>query len=469
MPSTITSSHKSLIKSTLPSSSFRILTATQARIYVAHPHPSTWTYAGLEGALALVVDKSRGGCAWKLIDLKGTRGVLWTHELYEPLSYHQDRAFFHSFPGDDFLIGFSFADEAEAGEVYKKIQNRHKYAKSAGASSLKSTSAGKKSKRGAASSSAGTGKLDKSMISAPSDFKHLAHMGFSSEKGFSSNNVDPTWGKLLEQLAGMGVSRADIEGNEGFIKDFVANRRGAAAATRSKGTAPALSSTKKKVAPPAPSRAPTSARKQPPPPPPAPRTSTRVAAPSASAPPPPPPPPPARSSAAASAPPPPPPPPARLGGSTAASPPPPPPPPPSGPSRSAGAPPPPPPPPLPPGSSSNSPAAPANLPAPQSGRSDLLASIQGKSVANLRKTSAPAERSGGGLGMGSVVGAAGIAGAGAGAGAGAAMTTTTTTREDSPAPAEDTNDLASALAAALSARKDNMGDDSEEDGSDEDW
>lgn len=70
MPSTISSAHKSQIKSTLPSSSFRILTATQARIYIAHPDPSRWTYAGLEGALALVVDKSRGGCAWKLVDLK---------------------------------------------------------------------------------------------------------------------------------------------------------------------------------------------------------------------------------------------------------------------------------------------------------------------------------------------------------------------------------------------------------------
>lgn len=32
--------------------------------------------------------------------MQGTRGVLWTHELYEPLSYNQDRAFFHSFPSD---------------------------------------------------------------------------------------------------------------------------------------------------------------------------------------------------------------------------------------------------------------------------------------------------------------------------------------------------------------------------------
>jgi hypothetical protein len=26
--------------------------------------------------------------------------VLWSHEIYEPFAYHQDRAFFHTFQGD---------------------------------------------------------------------------------------------------------------------------------------------------------------------------------------------------------------------------------------------------------------------------------------------------------------------------------------------------------------------------------
>jgi hypothetical protein len=53
------------------------------------------------------------------------------------------------------------------------------------------------------------GGIDKSMIGAPSGFKHVAHMGFDSEKGFSSENVDPSWKLLLEQLSSMGISRVN--------------------------------------------------------------------------------------------------------------------------------------------------------------------------------------------------------------------------------------------------------------------
>lgn len=54
-------------------------------------------------------------------------GVVWEHELYEPLSYNQDRTFLHTLEGDEYVIGFAFADEGEAGELYKKISNRQKY------------------------------------------------------------------------------------------------------------------------------------------------------------------------------------------------------------------------------------------------------------------------------------------------------------------------------------------------------
>lgn len=32
--------------------------------------------------------------------LQGSRGVIWEHELYEPLQYNQDRTFFHTLEGD---------------------------------------------------------------------------------------------------------------------------------------------------------------------------------------------------------------------------------------------------------------------------------------------------------------------------------------------------------------------------------
>lgn len=35
-----------------------------------------------------------------MVDLVGTRGVIWEHELWERFEYFQDRPYFHSFPGD---------------------------------------------------------------------------------------------------------------------------------------------------------------------------------------------------------------------------------------------------------------------------------------------------------------------------------------------------------------------------------
>lgn len=128
--STISSSDKSKVKSAIPSSNNKIITATVGRVYAAHPNPSQWSYAGVEGAIAFVRDLSKATFYFKIVDLKGTRGVIWEHELYDGFQYNQDRTFFHSFEGDSCLIGFSFADESEANELFKKVSNRSKYAKS---------------------------------------------------------------------------------------------------------------------------------------------------------------------------------------------------------------------------------------------------------------------------------------------------------------------------------------------------
>uniref|UniRef100_V5EUM5 Actin regulatory protein n=1 Tax=Kalmanozyma brasiliensis (strain GHG001) TaxID=1365824 RepID=V5EUM5_KALBG len=379
--STISSSDKSKVKSAIPSSSNKIIMATVGRVYAAHPAPSQWSYAGVEGAIVFVRDLVKATFYFKVVDLKGTRGVIWEHEFYEGFQYNQDRTFFHSFEGDECLIGFSFADESEASDLFKKVNNRSKYAKS------KSSSSSSKKKKASSS-----GKIDKSMIGAPSGFKHVAHMGFSAEHGFSSENVDPTWQALLEQLGSLGISEKDIRQNESFIKDFVGKRGGPGAAA--KPAAPAAPKAKK-VPPPAP----TSKRKAPPPPP-APRSRHAATASTASA-----------SSVA------------------------------------------PPPPPPPPRSGSSAP-----LPPPQDGRNALLASIQGKSVHNLKRTDASAPPAPGRAAV-----AGGVAGAAVGAGAAAVAS-----GADSPDAGGGDGDLASALAAALSQRKENMGD-SDEEGSDDDW
>jgi Wiskott-Aldrich syndrome protein len=138
--SALSADEKSKVKSTLDSSTQKILTATAARIYFAHPQPNKWSYGGLQGALAFTRDNSRDAFMLRLVDLSGTRGVIWEHELYEAFEYYQDRPFFHSFAGDvsvrlqfegnysllskKCMIGFVFADEKDAKTFYKKVTTR---------------------------------------------------------------------------------------------------------------------------------------------------------------------------------------------------------------------------------------------------------------------------------------------------------------------------------------------------------
>jgi hypothetical protein len=98
--STLTPDDKSKVKSIVPKSANKIHAASLARIYFAYPRPNQWTYSGLQGALVFAKDYAKDALYFKMVDLEGTRGVIWEHELYEDFQYYQDRAWFHSFPGD---------------------------------------------------------------------------------------------------------------------------------------------------------------------------------------------------------------------------------------------------------------------------------------------------------------------------------------------------------------------------------
>ena len=97
--STLSNEEKTKVKAAVNSPANKIFTAALARIYYAYPKPDEWSYTGLQGALAFVKD-TQGVFYLKLVDLAGTRGIIWEHELYEGFEYFQDRPFFHSFAGD---------------------------------------------------------------------------------------------------------------------------------------------------------------------------------------------------------------------------------------------------------------------------------------------------------------------------------------------------------------------------------
>ncbi|RDB26823.1 Wiskott-Aldrich syndrome 1 [Hypsizygus marmoreus] len=206
--STLSAEERAKLKAAVPGS--KVLHAALARIYYAYPQPDKWSYAGLQGAIAFVKDASNT-LSFKMIDLEGTRGVIWEHELYEGFDYHPDRAFFHSFAGDDCMIGFVFVNETEAKAFWKKV-----IAKKDSKTSKPHTE--KKKKKAAKG-----GKIDKSLISGPTagSFVHVAHMGYDEEKGFTSTGVDPSWTAFLGTLEGHGLSKDVIAKDMEFIKDFV--------------------------------------------------------------------------------------------------------------------------------------------------------------------------------------------------------------------------------------------------------
>ncbi|PPR07859.1 hypothetical protein CVT24_005596, partial [Panaeolus cyanescens] len=209
--STLNAEEKAKVKSAIPNTANKIHYAAFGRIYYAYPQPRKWSYAGLQGALVFCTSLLDNSFYFRMVDLDGTRGIIWQHELYDGIEFNQDRPFFHSFEGDKCMIGFVYADESEAKAFYKKVNNRKV---------VKSKPAGEKKKKKAGSVK---GKIDKSMISGPKEgsFIHVAHMGYDSEAGFTSSGVDPSWTAFLTNLEDSGVGKDVIAREMEFIKKFV--------------------------------------------------------------------------------------------------------------------------------------------------------------------------------------------------------------------------------------------------------
>lgn len=135
------------------------------------------------------------------------------------------------------MIGFSFADEDDAREFYNNFLNRQKFVKPRSVSptlvnqpiTVKDEkkkggffSFGKKEKKD-------KGKIDKSMISAPSDFQHVSHVGYNATSGFSVQNIPLEW-KLIFQKAGITDEQLQDKRQLKVVKKFMKQNAGLVAA-----------------------------------------------------------------------------------------------------------------------------------------------------------------------------------------------------------------------------------------------
>ncbi|KAG1570614.1 hypothetical protein G6F50_005333 [Rhizopus delemar] len=292
MPSTAlsTAEDKNKVRRALPTA--KIYAATVARLYVAYPNPHKWAYSNIWGAVTFLKDKKNRSYYIRIIDLINHKGVIWEQELYDGFEFVKQTPFFYSFALDEYMAGLSFADVQDADQFYTKISTREAHS----SHKKKKETSGKKPK----------GKLDKSQIGLPSEFRHLGHIGYTPEKGFSVQNSGPEWNGLFDQLKDLGFTAEDINENEDFIKDFVTQRGGLpppppprpssqnnSPSIKSR-TVPAPPASRRPPPPPVggrrpPPPPPPSRRPAPPPPPSRPAFSTRTIVPRSSIPVPPPP------------------------------------------------------------------------------------------------------------------------------------------------------------------------------------
>lgn len=69
MPSILNDADKETVKRFVPKQSNKIQAVAVARLYVAYPDPSKWTYTGLQGAVVLANDLV-GNTYWvKMVDI----------------------------------------------------------------------------------------------------------------------------------------------------------------------------------------------------------------------------------------------------------------------------------------------------------------------------------------------------------------------------------------------------------------
>ncbi|KAJ9635398.1 hypothetical protein H2199_008401 [Coniosporium tulheliwenetii] len=261
MPSILSDEDKQTVKRTVPKASNKIHAVAVARLYIAYPNRQRWTYTGLQGAAVLANDLV-GNTFWiKMVDISPmNRGVIWDQEIYDTFSYNQDRLFFHTFELEDCLAGLSFADEKEAKQFKKKMdereKNAHKNTKSkpfgnaAGTvGSAPATNGGKQhhSLLGGlfGRHSSGSHQPPAQSIIPPKEVSIASPAPSSrpsmpsSRRNSTIDTADPSWQPLLQELLQMGITEDQIEENAEFIKMYIEQKKaGEAAADDRRSRAP---------------------------------------------------------------------------------------------------------------------------------------------------------------------------------------------------------------------------------------
>ena len=213
----LSNSNKEKIKRAVPKVNNKLIESTACKLYIAYPDPTQWNDTGLMGAIVLADDLVGRTFFLKLVDIVGSRGVIWDQELYVDFAYHQDRTFFHTFEIEECMVGLLFEDTLEASRFFNKVTNRQKYASK--------ETAGNKNAMKLKNRIAPQG----NKVGSRGEFID-SNTGQRSRRAkgvlYYDDQSPPEWRLLYAELAAAGISEEMIAENRQFIKDYIAKQGG---------------------------------------------------------------------------------------------------------------------------------------------------------------------------------------------------------------------------------------------------
>lgn len=208
------STDKEKVKRVIPKGSQKVIDAAVARLYIAYPNTSEWTYTGLSGAVILVDDLVGHTFFLKLVDIQGHRGVVWDQELYLDFQYNQDRSFFHTFELEDCLGGLLFDDTSDASHFFKRVTTREKHGSKKTVQNRNAIALQKKPEAPKA-----PGPRGEFTSTGEQRIRRTTHVQYYDDK------PPPEWRSLYAELESAGITEDMIADNKEFIKDYI-NKQG---------------------------------------------------------------------------------------------------------------------------------------------------------------------------------------------------------------------------------------------------
>lgn len=73
--------------------------------------------------LCFVKDNARKNYFFRLFCLKRA-SLVWEHEIYNGMEYIASTDFLHTFEGEDYMVGFNFADTEEARDLKNVVDQK---------------------------------------------------------------------------------------------------------------------------------------------------------------------------------------------------------------------------------------------------------------------------------------------------------------------------------------------------------